>query len=58
MLLDMLLFVLRLLLTTAICGFVWTVVKPRTQFMRIMRAALLVLCLFAVLLVLRGSGGS
>ena len=56
MITDMLLFILRLLLTAAICGFVWTMMKPRTQSMRIVRAALLVLCLLAVLAVLRVAG--
>ncbi len=58
MIIDIFLFALRLLVTVAVCGFVWTLVKPRTQFMRIVRAALLVLCLLVTLLVLRGFGGS
>jgi hypothetical protein len=53
---DILLFVFRLLLTIAICGFVWSLVKPATQSMRVLRAALLVLCLLAALYVLRGVG--
>ncbi len=56
MLADILLFVLRLLLTIAICGFVWSLVKPTTQSMRILRAALLVLCLLVAMSVLRGAG--
>lgn len=56
MLADMILFALRLLLTAAICGFVWTFMKPATQFMRIVRAALLVLCLLLVLVAMRGAG--
>ena len=57
MALDLFLFALRLLLTAAIFGFVWTLVKPRTQSMRILRAALLVLCLLVALVALRGTGG-
>jgi hypothetical protein len=53
---DILLFVFRLVLTIAICGFVWSLVKPATQSTRLLRAALLVLCLFAALCVLRGVG--
>jgi len=56
MLTDLVLFVLRLLVTVAICGFVWTVIPPRTQPLRIARAALLVSCLLVILLVLRSSG--
>jgi hypothetical protein len=56
MMVDILQFILRLVLTGAICGFVWTVIRPRTQSMRILRAALLVCCLLAVLAVLRGAG--
>lgn len=55
--LEMFIFMLRLLLSVAVFGFVWTLVKPRTQFMRIVRAALLVLCLFLVLAVTRSAGG-
>lgn len=50
------LFLLRLLLTLAVCALVWTVVRPRTQSLRILRAALLVLCLLVVLAALRGAG--
>ncbi len=53
---DVVLFVLRLVLTLAVCGLVWTVVRPRTQSLRILRAALLVLCLLVVLAALRGAG--
>jgi hypothetical protein len=57
MIVDLCLFALRLLLTVAICAFVWTLVKPRTQSMRIVRAALLVLCLLGALVALRGASG-
>lgn len=56
MMVHILQFILRLLLTAAICGFVWTVIRPRTQSMRILRAALLVVCLLAALAALRGAG--
>ena len=55
-LVDLALFVLRLLLTAAICGFVWAVIKPATQSTRIARAALLVACPLIVLVVMRGAG--
>jgi hypothetical protein len=50
------LLILRLLLTLAITGLVWTAVTPRTQSLRILRAALLVLCLLVALAALRGAG--
>jgi hypothetical protein len=56
MIADIVLFLLRMLLTAAIFGFVWTVMKPRTRSMRIVRAAVLVLCLLAVLAVIRATG--
>jgi hypothetical protein len=56
MLADFAQFVLRLLLTATICGFVWTLIKPATQSMRIVRAALLVACLLLVLVAVRGTG--
>jgi len=52
----MVLFAFRLLLTVAVFGFVWTLIKPKTQSMRILRAALLVLSLLVVLVALRGAG--
>jgi hypothetical protein len=55
MLIDLVLFVLRLAVTAAICVFVWTAIPPRTQPLRIMRAAVLVCCLLVVLLVLRSA---
>ena len=55
-LVDFIVFVLRLLLTATVCGFVWTLIKPTTQSRRIVRAALLVACLLLVLVAVRGSG--
>ncbi|HUT29391.1 MAG TPA: hypothetical protein VMX13_06340 [Sedimentisphaerales bacterium] len=57
MLRGLLTIVLRISLIAAICGLVWGVVQPRTQLMRIVRAALLLVCLLVVLVVLRLAGG-
>jgi hypothetical protein len=46
-------FFLRLLLVAAVCGFVWHFVEPKTQLMRIFRAALLLLALLGTLAVIR-----
>jgi hypothetical protein len=46
-------FVLRLLLIALIWFFVWRFVEPRTQLLRIFRAALLVLSLLAALAFIR-----
>lgn len=53
---DILFFALRLLLIVMIWAFVWRFVEPRTQLMRIMRAALLVLGLLAALAVMKVIG--
>lgn len=50
-------FILRVLLIALIWFFVWRFVEPRTQLLRILRAALLVLSLLAVLAVIRITGG-
>jgi len=50
-------FVLRALLVMMLWIFVWRFVEPKTQFMRIVRATLLVLCLLGVLVVLKITGG-
>jgi hypothetical protein len=50
---DILSFFLRLLLVAAIFGFVWRFVEPRTQLMRVLRAALLLLALLGTLAVIR-----
>jgi hypothetical protein len=49
-------FVLRISLIVALWAFVWRFVEPKTQLMRILRAALLVLGLLAVLAVIRITG--
>lgn len=49
-------FVLRISLIATIWVFVWKFMEPRTQLMRILRAALLVLGLLAALAVMRIMG--
>ena len=53
---DIISFVLRILLIASLWLFVWRFVKPRTKLMRVLRAALLVLVLFAVLTALKVTG--
>ena len=54
---SILLFVFRIALVAAIWGTVWRYVEPRTQVMRILRAALLVFGLLAILAVARITAG-
>ncbi len=49
-------FILRVSLIAVFWAFIWRFVEPRTQLMRILRAALLVLGLLGVLTVLRTTG--
>lgn len=49
-------FILRISLIVALWAFVWRFVEPRTQLMRILRAAVLLLGLLGVLFVLRSTG--
>ena len=56
MLESILSFALRVWLIAAFWAFIWRFVEPRTQFMRILRAALLVLGLSGILAVLRLTG--
>jgi len=53
---SILYFVLRIALIVTVWLFIWRHVQPRTQLMRILRAALLVLGLLAVLAVVRITG--
>jgi hypothetical protein len=53
---DIISFVLRIGLVVALWAFVWKYVEPRTQLMRILRAALLVFGLLGILAVLRIAG--
>jgi hypothetical protein len=45
-------FILRIILIAALWTLIWRLVEPKTQRMRILRAALLLLCLSAILAVL------
>ena len=56
MFVDFLIFILRLLLIVALWVLVWKLVKPRTQFLRILRAALLLVGFLGILAVLRIAG--
>ncbi len=49
-------FILRISLIIAIWAFVWKLLEPRTQFMRILRAAVLLLGLLGILILLRITG--
>jgi len=49
-------FILRISLIVAIWAFVWRLLEPRTQLMRILRAAVLLLGLLGILIVLRLTG--
>lgn len=53
---SIVLFVLRMGLIAVLWAFIWRVVEPRTQLMRILRAALLLLGLLGILVVLRLTG--
>jgi hypothetical protein len=53
---EKVLFILRLLLIAAVWIFVWRLIQPKTQAMRILRAALLILALLTVLAVTRVTG--
>jgi hypothetical protein len=56
MIVNIVLFVLRIGLIAVLWAFIWRVVEPRTQLMRILRAALLLLGLLGILVVLRLTG--
>ena len=49
-------FILRLSLIVAVWAFVWKFIEPKTQLMRILRAALLVLGLLFILVMLKVMG--
>ena len=55
---SLIFFVLRILLITAVWSSIWRFVQPRTQMMRIFRAAMIVACLLGVLFVLRTAGSN
>jgi len=56
MLRSIVFFVLRISLIAALWAFVWKFVEPKTQLMRVLRAALLVLGLLAILAVIKITG--
>jgi hypothetical protein len=56
MLRSILFFALRFSLVVAIWAFLWRYLEPKTQSMRIMRAALLLLCLLGVMAVVKLMG--
>jgi len=56
MLSNIIFFVLRVSLIATLWAFVWHFVEPKTQLMRILRAALLVLGLLAILAVIKITG--
>ncbi|MFH1718862.1 MAG: hypothetical protein ABIF19_16015 [Planctomycetota bacterium] len=56
MLINIASLVLRMLLVAVTCAFAWRFVEPKTQLMRVLRAALLVLSLLAVLAVVKIAG--
>jgi len=56
MLRDIVFFVLRISLIVALWAFVWKFIEPKTQLMRVLRAALLVLGLLVVLAMLKITG--
>jgi hypothetical protein len=56
MLRDFVFFVLRISLIVALWAFVWKFIEPKTQLMRILRAALLVLGLLVILAMLKITG--
>jgi hypothetical protein len=53
---DFVSLILRISLIAALWAFVWKVLEPRTQLMRILRAAVLLLGLLGILVVLRMTG--
>ena len=53
---DFISFILRISLIVALWVFVWKILEPRTQLMRILRAVVLLLGLLGVLVVLRMTG--
>lgn len=53
---DIIFFVLRISLIVALWAFVWKFIEPKTQLMRVLRAALLVLGLLFILAMLKITG--
>jgi len=53
---SLIFFVLRISLITMLWAFVWKFIEPKTQLMRVLRAALLVLGLLVILTMLKVTG--
>ena len=56
MLRDFVFFILRISLIVALWTFVWKFIEPKTQLMRVLRAALLVLGLLVILAMIKITG--
>ena len=56
MLRNIVFFVLRISLIAALWASVWKLIEPKTQLMRVLRAALLVLGLLVILAMLKVTG--
>lgn len=53
MFMDLLTIILRSALIFVVWVLIWRVIQPKTIFLRVLRAAVLVLCLFVVLMAIR-----
>ena len=53
---SIILLVLRMSLIVTLWAFVWKIIEPKTQLMRVLRAALLVLSLLVILAMLKITG--
>jgi len=53
---DFVSLILRISLIAALWAFVWKLLEPRTQLMRILRAAVLLIGLLGILVILRIAG--
>ena len=53
---DIIFFILRISLIVALWAFVWKFIEPKTQLMRVLRAALLVLGLLVILAMIKITG--
>ena len=53
MLLDLSFIMVRAVLVAAVWVFIWRLIEPRTQFLRVLRLAVFVVCLLLVLAAMR-----
>ena len=53
MLLDLSFIMVRAVLVVAVWAFIWRLIEPRTQFLRVLRLAVFVVCLLLVLAAMR-----